>query len=169
MTSFLEEALPHTKASLSMQDKLTISRSSESAKSLSKKYKATEQCIYQIKRIGSQVYQERVNRGGSSLKRERNANSERRGAERKVQEELERLWSEHLSKTKSVLFELMDKEGVFRSDSGKPLSNKSKERIYKKFKYSFGWSWQRFGRKRCIAPTDLTARITAWSLHEEFL
>ena len=69
----------------------------------------------------------------------------------------------HISINKSLVFELMQRHGVFESRSEGSLSEKSKERINKNFKYAFGWPWQRFGRKRVIAPADLEARIVSWS------
>ena len=77
----------------------------------------------------------------------------------KVDEKLFEHVENHKVITKEMVLQLMEQHGAFNDN----LSEKGKERIYKKFKSFFGWSWRTLGKTRCFTPSDIEQRIRNWS------
>ena len=124
----------HRRKHLSVQDKLSVCRSSSSVSKVAKSYSVAEKTVRKIKRVGEKEYQSRMNCGGSNRKRERAFNSSRQDSMTKVHETLLGLLNCHSPTTRDRVLQLMSEHGVFWEG----LSEKAKERAYKHFRYVFG-------------------------------
>ena len=153
------EVRPTSQRSLTMQEKVSICRSSCSNKKLAKKYGTALSTITRIRKNGVQHYQKHLNRGGASRKREHGFNAERQGAMELVHRDLLALQNGMFHISKDHVFDLMNKHSVFPEE----VTERRRERVYQHFRYVFGWTWQRIGRMHYVAPTDTFRRIHGWS------
>lgn len=120
-----------------------------------------------IIKAGAAHWQERLNRGGGSRRRERGFSNaplsvegdvitSRKAAVQGVHDTLMELLDEDFAIGKA------DVETLLR-EALPGISDASLADTYRLFRYYYGWTWRTFGRVRCIAPSDIVGRLKSWS------